>query len=124
MRYLPLAESDLAEMLRRWASAVSRTGQVLPDICVERDLDLPPSFGDGAFRSSVPERRGRPMVSFSEPALMITLSLRRRPRSAAVEFYGLHPLPARSEPGTLQAVFEFQTLICQLTGMDSQRIGL
>ena len=30
----------------------------------------------------------------------------------------VHPLPARAEPGALQAIFEYQTAICELTGLD------
>jgi glycine dehydrogenase subunit 1 len=127
MRYLPLAESDLAEMLR--AVGVSRLedlANVLPGpLRLKRDLHLPPALSEmelvQKLRSlSEAGNSGKPMVSFLGAGAydhftpsVVDHVLRRS------EFYTAYtPYQPEVSQGTLQTVFEFQTLICQLTGMD------
>jgi glycine dehydrogenase subunit 1 len=127
MRYLPLAESDLAEMLR--AAGFRRLEDlagVLPDaLRLKRDLDLPPPLSEMELVEKVRSlskagKTGKWLISFLGagaydhfiPAVVDHV-LRRS------EFYTAYtPYQPEVSQGTLQAVFEFQTLICQLTGMD------
>jgi len=124
MRYLPLAESDLAQMLR--AIGVSRLedlADVLPDtLRLKRDLDLPSPLSEMELVQKLRSlsEAGKPMVSFLGAGAydhftpsVVDHVLRRS------EFYTAYtPYQPEVSQGTLQAVFEFQTLICQLTGMD------
>jgi glycine dehydrogenase subunit 1 len=127
MRYLPLAESDLAEMLR--AVGMDRLDDlagVLPKpLRLNRDLDLPSPLSEmdlvEKLRALSKEgKKGTWLTSFLGagaydhfiPSVVDHL-LRRS------EFYTAYtPYQPEVSQGTLQAVFEFQTLICQLTGMD------
>jgi len=124
MRYLPIAESDLAEMLR--TAGISRMedlADVLPDtLRLKRDLDLPSPLSEMELVQKLRSlsEAGKPMVSFLGAGAydhftpsVVDHVLRRS------EFYTAYtPYQPEVSQGTLQAVFEFQTLICQLTGMD------
>jgi glycine dehydrogenase subunit 1 len=99
---------------------------VLPDaLRLKRDLDLPSPLAEmelvQKLRSlSEAGKSGKPMVSFLGAGAydhftpsVVDHVLRRS------EFYTAYtPYQPEVSQGTLQAVFEFQTLICQLTGMD------
>src|SRR5512139_2801150 len=124
MRYLPIAESDLAEMLR--TAGISRMedlADVLPDpLRLKRDLDLPSPLSEMELVQKLRSlsEAGKPMVSFLGAGAydhftpsVVDHVLRRS------EFYTAYtPYQPEVSQGTLQAVFEFQTLICQLMGMD------
>ncbi len=127
MRYLPLSESDLAEMLREvGVNRLEDLADVLPGpLRLKRDLDLPPPLSEmelvQKLRSLSEEgKSGKPLVSFLGAGAydhfipsVVDHVLRRS------EFYTAYtPYQPEVSQGTLQAVFEFQTLICQLTGMD------
>jgi glycine dehydrogenase subunit 1 len=127
MRYLPHAESDLAEMLR--AVGVERLEDlagVLPEpLRMKKPLDLPLPLSEMELihhlRSLSEAGRGpEPWISFLGAGsydhfvpTVVDHVLRRS------EFYTAYtPYQPEVSQGTLQAIFEFQTLICQLTGMD------
>jgi glycine dehydrogenase subunit 1 len=127
MRYLPHAESDLAEMLR--AVGVERLEDlagVLPEpLRMKKPLDLPLPLSEMELiqhlRSLSEAGRGpKPWISFLGAGsydhfipTVVDHVLRRS------EFYTAYtPYQPEVSQGTLQAIFEFQTLICQLTGMD------
>ena len=127
MRYLPLAESDLAEMLGAVGlQSLEDLARVLPEsLRLKRNLDLPSPLSEmdlvQQLRNLSKEgKRGMWLTSFLGagaydhfiPSVVDHL-LRRS------EFYTAYtPYQPEVSQGTLQAVFEFQTLICQLTGMD------
>jgi glycine dehydrogenase subunit 1 len=127
MRYLPLAESDLAEMLQvAGFRRLEDLAGVLPDaLRLKEDLDLPPPLSEMELVEKVRSlskagKTGKWLISFLGagaydhfiPAVVDHV-LRRS------EFYTAYtPYQPEVSQGTLQAVFEFQTLICQLTGMD------
>ncbi len=127
MRYLPIAESDLAEMLR--AVGISRLedlAHVLPDaLRLKKDLALPPPLSEmelvQKLRSlSEMGKSGNPRISFLGAGAydhfapsVVDHVLRRS------EFYTAYtPYQPEISQGTLQAIFEFQSFIALLTGMD------
>jgi len=127
MRYLPMADSDVAEMLRMVGiSRLEDLADVLPGaLRLKRDLNLPPPLSEmelvQKLRSlSEAGKSGKPRISFLGAGAydhftpsVVDHVLRRS------EFYTAYtPYQPEVSQGTLQAVFEFQTLICQLTGMD------
>src|SRR5512143_497208 len=117
MRYLPIAESDLADMLR--TAGISRMedlAEVLPDnLRLKRDLDLPPPLSEMELTEklralSKKGKTGKWLVSFLGAGAydhfipsVVDHVLRRS------EFYTAYtPYQPEVSQGTLQAVFEFQ----------------
>jgi len=127
MRYLPHAESDLTEMLRTvGVDRLEDLADVLPEhLRMKKSLDLPFPLSEMELvqnlRSLSEAGRGiKPWISFLGAGSydhfipsVVDHVLRRS------EFYTAYtPYQPEVSQGTLQAIFEFQTLICQLTGMD------
>ncbi|HSR13520.1 MAG TPA: aminomethyl-transferring glycine dehydrogenase subunit GcvPA, partial [Thermodesulfobacteriota bacterium] len=127
MRYLPHAERDLAEMLAAvGAGKLEDLLEVLPgQLRLQRPLGLPRPLSEMELvqnlRSMSEAGKGvKPWVSFLGAGAydhyipsVVDHVLRRS------EFYTAYtPYQPEVSQGTLQAIFEYQTLICQLTGMD------
>jgi len=126
MRYIPNAEADRDSMLK--AIGVERLedlANILPEsLRLKKELVLPPPLSEMELvhylGSLSEEGSGQKTISFLGagaydhylPAVVDHV-LRRS------EFYTAYtPYQPEISQGTLQAIFEFQTLICQLTGMD------
>jgi glycine dehydrogenase subunit 1 len=127
MRYIPNAEKDWEPMLAAIGhKRLEDLASVLPEgLRLGRPLDLPRPLAEMElveFLRQLSEKgaEGKNRVSFLGagaynhfiPAVVDHI-LRRS------EFYTAYtPYQPEISQGTLQAIFEFQTLVCQLTGMD------
>ncbi|MEP7272995.1 MAG: aminomethyl-transferring glycine dehydrogenase subunit GcvPA [Acidobacteriota bacterium] len=136
MRYIPNSAQQRAEMLREMGrDSVAELFRGVPvQLRLENLLALPAAFSEPEtltyFRTlaSLNSTRttGRQMVSFLGagaydhfiPTIIDTLISRS-------EFYTSYtPYQPEISQGTLQAIFEFQTMICELTGMDVANASL
>lgn len=125
MRYLPKSPSDRDAMLKE--IGVSSIGDLFQSIPAEYrltgDLKIPPQMGEqeivGLFRAAA-DRNANGYASFLgagayrhyRPVVIDALVQRG-------EFLTSYtPYQAEISQGTLQAIFEFQTMICELTGME------
>ncbi|MGA8290554.1 MAG: glycine dehydrogenase, partial [Acidobacteriaceae bacterium] len=125
MRYLPKSPTDRDAMLKE--IGVSSIGDLFQSIPAEYrlsgDLKIPPQMGEqeivNLFRAAA-DRNANGYVSFLgagayrhyRPVVIDALVQRG-------EFLTSYtPYQAEISQGTLQAIFEFQTMICELTGMD------
>lgn len=125
MRYLPHAAKDVEAMLGRiGADSVDELFEQIPEpLRLKRELNLPPALSEPelmshlAALSGIATPGGRPPfmgagaychhVSTAVDQLLI--------RS---EFYTAYtPYQPEVSQGTLQAIFEFQTMICRIFGM-------
>lgn len=127
MRYIPNAEGDWGEMLRTIGlERLEDLLNIFPEpLRLKEALDLPLPLSEMELIQhlhalSEEKSQGRRMVSFLGagaydhfiPAVVDHV-LRRS------EFYTAYtPYQPEVSQGTLQAIFEYQTLICQLTGME------
>jgi glycine dehydrogenase subunit 1 len=126
-RYLPLSEAERREMLRAVgvASADELFASIPASLRLKGTLDVPGPLGE---QDLLAEMAGRAAENrFPDPrAQFLGAGAYRHFVPAVVdhlisrsEFYSSYtPYQPEITQGTLQAVFEYQTLICQLTGLD------
>lgn len=125
MRYLPKSDSERREMLDACGvgSAEDLFAHIPEAARLKRPLDLPPGISEYEivqyFRDRAAENAngyasflGAGVYAHFRPVLVDTVISRG-------EFLTSYtPYQAEISQGTLTAIFEFQTMICQLTGMD------
>ncbi|MEN6560408.1 MAG: aminomethyl-transferring glycine dehydrogenase subunit GcvPA [Acidobacteriota bacterium] len=126
MSYLSLSDKDKAEMLARTgAGSIDDLFGCIPEaVRLKRPLDLPPGESELELVRTIEalgrKNAGAGRLSFLGggaydhfiPTVVDYLSSRG-------EFISPYtPYQPEVSQGTLQAIFEFQTLVCQLTGLD------
>jgi glycine cleavage system P protein (glycine dehydrogenase) subunit 1 len=133
MRYIPNSAQEREDMLREMGrESISDLFRGIPDhLQLKRPLRLPPALSETEtldYFRDLAERNtgGRSIACFLGagaydhfiPTVIDTLISRS-------EFYTSYtPYQPEISQGTLQAIFEFQTLICELTGMDVSNASL
>src|SRR5579875_178182 len=125
MRYLPKSPAERTEMLREiGASSIDDLFSVIPDeYRLRRDLAIPRQMGEQEivehFKAAAAKNAngyanflGAGVYRHYRPVIIDTIVQRG-------EFLTSYtPYQEEITQGTLQAIFEFQTMICELTGMD------
>ena len=125
MRYLPKSPADREAMLKEiGAASIEDLFETVPaEYRLQRDLDVPRQHSEHevieAFKAYAAENAtgyasflGAGAYRHYRPVLIDVLSQRG-------EFLTSYtPYQPEIAQGTLQALFEFQTMICELTGMD------
>jgi glycine cleavage system P protein (glycine dehydrogenase) subunit 1 len=131
MRYLPNSPADREAMLRATGRrSISELFEQIPqDLKLQKPLDLPGPLSEQEilefFREAARE-------SSREYVSMLGAGAYSHYRPVAIDsllsrgefFTAYTPYQAELAQGTLQAMFEFQTLIAQLTGMDVSNASL
>ncbi|MGA7886607.1 MAG: aminomethyl-transferring glycine dehydrogenase subunit GcvPA [Acidobacteriaceae bacterium] len=125
MRYLPKSDAERAAMLREiGASSIDDLFAIIPEeYRLRRDLAIPRQMGEQEivdhFKAAAAKNAngyasflGAGVYRHYRPVIIDTIVQRG-------EFLTSYtPYQAEITQGTLQAIFEFQTMICELTGMD------
>lgn len=126
MAYLPNSEADRAAMLQAvGASSPDDLFAAVPDTLLDAAIDLPEPLGEQELVTVLERlaRTDRPLTAFDSflgagvyqrfiPAIV-------RSAIGRPEFFTAYtPYQAEASQGTLQSIFEFQSMICALTGMD------
>jgi len=127
MRYLPHTQTDIDEMLK--AIGVSEVNELfcsIPEVLRLKDsLNLPRSLSEQELRDEFRELSDS-NINLAEGSNFIGAGAYHHYVPSLVsqlvgrgEFLTAYtPYQAEVSQGTLQAIFEFQTMICELTGMD------
>jgi len=125
MRYLPKSESDRRIMLSEiGAKSVDDLFDAIPaEYRLKRDLSIPRAYAESEIVEFFRQRAadcaqgyatflGAGAYSHYRPVVVDSLVSRG-------EFFTAYtPYQPEIAQGTLQSIFEFQTMICELTGMD------
>ena len=125
--YLSLTDEDRAEMLA--AIGVSSIDelfeQIPPAVRFTRELEVPPALGEAELMRHLEELAAKNVHTGSELSFVgAGIYDHYVPSVADVvlsrgEFLTAYtPYQPEMSQGTLQAIFEYQTVICELTGMD------
>ncbi len=125
--YLPLTDEDRQEMLAKIGvkSADDLFSDIPAEVRLQRELDLPPAISESEVLKhlnslAAKNKHFHNCVSFMGagvydhfiPSIVSHITGRS-------EFYTCYtPYQPEISQGILQAIFEYQTMICQLTGMD------
>jgi glycine dehydrogenase subunit 1 len=125
MRYLPKSPAERLEMLKQiGAGSIDDLFSTIPqEYRLQRDLDVPRQMGESEI---VDYFRQASLKSASGYTSFLGAGAYRHYRPVIIdslvqrgEFLTSYtPYQAEITQGTLQAIFEFQTMICELTGMD------
>jgi glycine dehydrogenase subunit 1 len=125
MRYLPKSPAERETMLAEiGAASINDLFSSVPaEYRLDRDLDIPRQMGESEI---VDYFRKASQQNASGYASFLGAGVYRHYRPVVIdalvqrgEFLTSYtPYQAEITQGTLQAIFEFQTMICELTGMD------
>src|SRR5487761_163551 len=125
MRYLPKSPSDRATMLSEiGVASIGDLFSTIPaEYRLESDLDIPRQMGE---QEIVDFFRAASLRNANGYASFLGAGAYRHYRPVVIdalvqrgEFLTSYtPYQAEISQGTLQAIFEFQTMICELTGME------
>jgi glycine dehydrogenase subunit 1 len=122
MRYLPKSPAERLEMLKQiGAGSIDELFSTIPEeYRLERDLAVPRQMGESEIVEYFRNAAARNAVGYTSflgagdyrPVIIDSLVQRG-------EFLTSYtPYQAEITQGTLQAIFEFQTMMCELTGME------
>ncbi len=125
MRYLPKSDPERREMLAAvGARSIDDLFSTIPEqFRLARDLDIPAQMGESEIVGYFKEAAARNAAGYTS---FLGAGVYRHYRPVVIdaivqrgEFLTSYtPYQAEITQGTLQAIFEFQTMICELTGMD------
>jgi len=121
-KYLPHTEDDVQSMLEvlRLGSLDALFTHIPANIRYRGDYDLPPALSESQLRTHLANSGGTILTSFrgfgaydhERPSIIDALSSRQ-------EFLTSYtPYQPEVAQGTLQYIFEFQSVVCELTGLD------
>src|SRR5438552_3042217 len=131
MRYIPNSQADRQQMLAEiGADSTEQLFAGIPEkLRLRRFLDLPKALSESELLEYFRKRASK---NETEPAAFIGAGIYRHYIPIVIdalisrsEFYTAYtPYQAEIAQGTLQAIFEFQTYIAQLTGMEVANASL
>jgi glycine cleavage system pyridoxal-binding protein P len=133
MAYLPNTEADQQAMLREiGAASMEELLESIPaELRLQRPLDLPPAIGELELTALL-ERLAAANLSTQQAVCFLGAGAYDHFVPAVVdfvasrsEFYTAYtPYQPEASQGTLQAMFEYQTLITQLTALEVSNASL
>ncbi|UCE41678.1 MAG: aminomethyl-transferring glycine dehydrogenase subunit GcvPA [Candidatus Aminicenantes bacterium] len=132
MSYISLSEKDKKEMLAKIGiSSVDELFQCIPDdLKVNQKLDVPEALTEPELTRQIEEIANQ--NSYQQFLSFLGAGAYSHVIPSAVDYLSSRgefispytPYQPEISQGTLQIIFEFQTLICQLTGMDIANASL
>src|ERR1700685_4096109 len=125
MRYLPKSPAERIEMLKQiGAGSIDDLFSTIPEeYRLERDLAVPRQMGESEIVEYFRNAAARNAVGYTS---FLGAGAYRHYRPAIIDslvqrgecLTSYTPYQAEITQGTLQAIFEFQTMMCELTGME------
>ena len=133
MRYIPSSPAERKRLLQAVGhDSIERLFDSIPEVFrLKRPLDLPPPQSEADLVEQM-RALSRKNLDPHDSAIFLGAGAYRHFIPAVVdhlisraEFYSSYtPYQPEFSQGTLQSIFEFQTMICQLTGLDAANASL
>jgi glycine dehydrogenase subunit 1 len=133
MDYVQITRSQREQMLKAVgaASIADLLKQVPDQFRLEKELKVPPGLDELSLRKHLAEVAGRD-ASVDQKVCFLGAGVYDHFIPTVVDFLAMKgefltaytPYQAEASQGSLQAFFEFQTMICQLTGMEVANASL
>ena len=133
MPFIPHTESETAEMLQAAGSATLENlfAHIPEDVHLAGDLDLPPALSEAALAAAAAELAGANCDPENTTLFIGAGAYDHHVPAAALElvhkgeFYTAYtPYQPEASQGILQAIFEYQTMIASLCGLDVANASL
>jgi glycine dehydrogenase subunit 1 len=133
MPYFPNTSDDRRAMLQTIGAATidELFAMVPPELRLDRDLCLPPALGEMELTAHMTELAGKNLSAACVPCFLGAgcydhfIPAVVDAVAGRSEFYTSYtPYQAEAAQGNLEALFEYQTLITELTGMDVSNSSL
>src|SRR5437763_5535591 len=131
MRYLPKSPADRQAMLGEIgvANIDALFSHIPAEYRFKRDLKVPRQMGESEIIDYFKQRAGEMAAGYG---VMLGAGTYSHYRPVIIDslisrgefFTAYTPYQAEISQGTLQAIFEFQTMICELTGMEVANASL
>jgi len=128
VRYIPNSPEERAEMLRRVGlnSAAQLFDSIPKELRLSRDLETPAALSEIELLAGFERLASRNHGAARERSSFLGAGAYQHYIPTVVDhivsrsefFTAYTPYQPEISQGTLQVIFEFQTLVCQLTGMD------
>ncbi|HWR34544.1 MAG TPA: aminomethyl-transferring glycine dehydrogenase subunit GcvPA [Clostridia bacterium] len=125
MRYLPNSQADRELMLREIGvkSVDDLFAPIPPEYCLNRNLNIPLQWSEAEVYDWF---RARSAENGTEYSMFLGAGAYNHYRPVVIDslisrgefFTAYTPYQPEIAQGTLQSIFEFQTMICELTGME------
>ena len=130
--YLPATEADRDRMLQRLGiSDSAELFEVLPPSVRDPEIELPPALAEAELLQLARRRASQNGAADDRPSFLGAGAYRRFVPSivpyltSRSEFATAYtPYQPEISQGTLQSAFEYQSVVCELTGMDVSNTGL
>ena len=132
LSYIPNTDSDRTAMLQEiGVSSVRELFQDIPEKFRHVDIKLPPAMSEPELIEEI-RRLAALNVNLDEYTCFLGAGSYRHFIPGVIghlvsrsEFYTAYtPYQAEISQGTLQAMYDYQSLVCQLTGMEVSNAGL
>lgn len=127
MRYLPHTQADIDEMLQAiGAASLDELFSMVPDSCRQQgELDLPPALSEWQLNAQMDKLAARMAVDPEYTVYLGAGSYQHHIPATIPYLLGrgefstaYTPYQPEMSQGTLQAIYEFQSLCCRLLGME------
>lgn len=123
MNFIPVNKNQQKKMLKKIGKGITDLLSAIPeDLQLKKTMNLPPAVSEMEIRNEISEtvEQGRDLIVFAGGGVYdhyIPSAIKHL--AGRAEFYTSYtPYQSEVSQGTLQAIFEYQSMICELTGME------
>ena len=123
MNFIPVSKNQQKEMLKTIGKGIADLLSAIPeDLQLKKTINLPPAVSEMEIRKEIHEvaKHNKDLIVFAGGGVYdhyIPSAIKHL--TGRAEFYTAYtPYQPEVSQGTLQAIYEYQSMVCELTGME------